>query len=346
MPQTFKNLYPNIYDFDNLYRAYTKARRGKRYRGEVLKFAASLEERLIEIQNELVHKTYRTGAYRYFHVYEPKKRLVAALPFQDRVVHHAICNIIEPIFERRFIYDSYACRRCKGTHAGADRVTEFLRDAGRRWGRVYCLKADIAAYFPSVNHRILLAILGRTIACRDTMWLLETIISSAADPGDTNPRGIPIGNLTSQLFANVYLNELDQFVKHALRVKHYVRYMDDFVLLAGDKATLWDWRREIEGFLEFRLALQLNGKTSIFPASQGIDFLGYRIWPTHRLLRKRSMKRIKRALRRFARDYAAGRISPDRVRATLHSWLGHAQHANSYNFRHRLLDEFILRRDT
>ncbi|MEW5898168.1 MAG: reverse transcriptase/maturase family protein, partial [Bacillota bacterium] len=220
--KTYSNLYPFVYDFANLYKAYLKARKGKRYQDKVLQFAAQLEDNLFAIQAELINHTYRTGRYRRFYVHDPKTRPVAALPFKDRVVQHALCNVIEPLFEKSFIYDSYACRKFKGTHAGANRVTEFLKSAQRKWGKVYCLKADIAQYFPSVNHRILKAIIRKKIACPDTLQLIDEIIDSGGGEG----RGLPIGNLTSQLWANVYLDQLDHFIKETLREKYYVRYMD------------------------------------------------------------------------------------------------------------------------
>lgn len=341
MAKTYNNLYPLIYDFENLYRAYLKARRNKRYQQEVLAFTANLEENLLQIQNELIWKTYRTGPYRFFYVHDPKTRLVAALPFKDRVVQHALCNIIEPIFESRFIYDSYACRVGKGTHAGADRVTQFLRIAQRKWERVYCLKGDIVQYFPSINHAILKAIIRKRIACPDTLWLIDEIIDSGGDGSDC-PRGLPIGNLTSQLWANVYLDQLDHFVKEVLREKYYVRYMDDFVILSGDKKHLWDIKHQIEDFLADKLDLRLNGKTGIWLISQGIDFLGYRIWPTHRLVRKSSIKRMKRKLKVFQRKYREGRIDLDKINATIQSWIGHVSYANSYNLRRKLFRAFIL----
>lgn len=342
MAKTYKSLLEQIYQFENLYNAYLKARKDKRYNREVLEFTANLEENLIILQNQLIYRTYSTGRYREFYVHEPKTRLVMALPFKDRVVHHAICNIIEPIFEARFMYDSYACRPGKGTHAGADRVTEFLRSAQKQWPKVYCLKGDIKQYFPSVNHGALKRILRKKIACSGTLWLLDEIIDSLADPGDLNPRGIPIGNLTSQLFANVYLNELDYYVKQDLNARYYVRYMDDFIILGGDKKQLWAVLEEVKDFLDYHLALQLNGKTSIFPIQQGIDFLGYRIWPTHRLLRKSSIKRMKRKLKAFKRKYQEGKIGLDRINATIQSWLGHCEHANSHSLRKAVLNNFCL----
>lgn len=339
--KTYTNLYPRIYDFENLELAYMKARRSKRFQEEVLKFSFNLESNLIQIQNELIYKTFRTGQYRYFWVNDPKKRLVAALPFKDRVVQHALCNVIEPLFDERFIYDSYACRVGRGIHAGADRVTHFLQVAQHKWDRVYCLKADISQYFPSINHAILKAIIRKRIACPDTLWLINEIIDSGGDGSDC-PRGLPIGNLTSQLWANVYLDQLDHFVKEVLREPYYVRYMDDFVILGGDKGHLWQVKREIEGFLADKLDLRLNGKTGIWPISQGIDFLGYRIWPTHRLVRKSSIRRMKRKLKAFQRKYREGKIDLEKINATIQSWLGHVSHADSYNLRNKLLGSFVL----
>lgn len=342
MTKTYNHLYEQIYQFDNLYEAYLKARKNKRYGGEALEFTASLEENLITLQNELIYQSYQTGRYRKFYVYDPKLRLVAALPFRDRVIHHAICNIIEPIFDTTFISDSYACRRGKGTHAGADRVTEYLKSAQRLWPNVFCLKADVRQYFPSINHGVLKRILRKKIFCRKTLWLLDEIIDSSASPSDLNPSGIPIGNLTSQLFANVYLSELDHFVKEDLGARYYVRYMDDFIILNGNKRQLWAVLDEIKGFLSFYLNLELNGKTGIFPIKQGIDFLGYRIWPTHRLISKSSKKRMKRKMKAFRKKYKEGKVSLDRVNASIQSWLGHCKHADSYSLREAVLGDFFL----
>jgi retron-type reverse transcriptase len=309
----------------------------------VLEFTRYLEENLIIIQNELIWRTYTTGEYRHFIVHEPKARPVAALPFRDRVVQHAVNNVLEPLFDKGFIYDSYACRTGKGTHAGANRLTCFLQRAQREWGRVYCLKADIAKYFPSINHWTLKEIIRRRIACPDTLWLIDDIIDSGGD-GGTPPRGLPIGNLSSQLWANAYLDQLDHYVKEVLCERYYIRYMDDFVILGPDKQRLWQIRREAECYLNHRLDLRLNQKTGIWPISRGVDFLGYRIWPTHRLVRKSSIKRMQRKLRVFRRKHQAGQIGLERIDASIQSWLGHVSHASSYNLRRKLLGEFVLRR--
>ena len=336
--RTFKRLYPLIYAFDNLYTAYLTARRGRRYDSEVLWFSMQLEGELMQLYHELQTETYETGEYRTFTVCEPKRREVAALPFRDRVVHHAICNVIEPRFDRAFISHSYACRVGKGTHAGADQITAWLQQLHRQGIAPYVLQADVRSYFASVDHEALIGILARKIACPRTLDLLTGIIRGAGEAR----KGIPIGNLTSQLFANIYLNELDQFVKHELRARYYLRYMDDFVILHADKAKSRRWRYQIAMFLQERLRLQLNERTRLFPASQGIDFLGYRIWRTHRLLRKRSVRDMRRKLRRFERQYAAGEISRERIEASIQSWIGHARHADTYNLRRRMFAEFKL----
>lgn len=338
--KTHKNLYSAICEFDNIHAAYLKARRGKRYKADVLAFSARLEENLIDIHNQLAWKTYRPGPYKYFTVTEPKVRMIAALPFADRVVHHALCNVIEPIFEGAFIRDSYACRPGGGVLAGVMRTTRFLRDASRRWGGVYCLKGDISKYFYSVDHETLKRLIRRKIACPDTLEMIDRIIDS---PGDGV--GMPIGNLTSQLFANVYLDALDHAVKERLRVQYYIRYMDDFVVFHHDKAYLHRLLDEISGYLGHHLRLKLNGKTQIFPVGQRpVDFLGYRIWPTHRLMRKANVKRTRRKLKKFARLYLEGRMTMDEIRPSIMSWLGHAKHGDTWRLRTKMTESIVFTR--
>lgn len=346
MAKTYKNLYPQIYSFEALYNAYRKARKGKRYQKEVVRFTAGLEEELIQLQNELIWEEYATSGYRLFTVQEPKTRVVASLPFRHRVVHHAIVSVIEPIWEDRFIKDSYACRPGKGTHAGADAAERMMRKLKREHGTVYALKADISKYFPSVDHEVLKRLLRKRIACKPTLRLLDNIIDSYVEEGALRPRGIPIGNLTSQLFANIYLHELDKFVKYDLRERHYVRYMDDFVVLHHDKRHLQEIRRRVEMFLWDRLLLITNGKTQVFPvrsiAGRPLDFLGYRIWTTHRKLRRDSIKRMRKSLRQLAEEYRCGQVDIDRVRATVQSWIAHASHANTFRLRSKVMSEVVF----
>jgi len=346
MAKTYKNLYPLIYDFDNIHRAYLKARRNKRYKRDVLEFSARLEDNIINIQNHLIWKSYQPGPYKYFTIHEPKERVIAALPFRDRVVHHALCNIIEPIFERSMIYDSYACRPGQGVLAGVNRTTSYLRAALAQLGSagvgcfpIYCLKGDIKKFFPSINHDALKKIIRKKIACPDTLDLIDKIIDS--NGADT---ALPIGNLTSQLWANVYLNELDHFVKETLDVRYYIRYMDDFVVFHADKRFLNRILAEIAGFLENILHLKLNGKTQIFPVGpRSVDFLGYRIRPDYRLLRKNNIKRTKRRFKKFRRLHQSGQITLAEIRPSVMSWLGHAKHADTWRLREIILR--ILSRD-
>lgn len=349
MAKTYNNLFPRIYDFHSLNQAYVLARRGKRDRREVQRFEQDLEGNLIALQNELIWDMYHTGPYRLFHVYEPKERLVAALPFRDRVLQHALIGVIEPIWESRFIADSYACRPGRGTHRGADRAQSMLRSVQNQHGRVYVLKADIAKYFYNIDHAILKRLIRRRIRCVRTLALIDAIIDSNAAPDDLCPVGLPIGNLTSQLFANVYLHELDIYVKHDLRERHYVRYMDDFLIVHHDKAHLQRLRVDIERFLWQNLRLRTNAKTQVFPVGvthgRALDFLGYRMWTSHRRIRRSSVNRIKRTMRRLQKRYGAGKTTLERVQQSVQSWVAHASHAQTYGLRKALLSGIRFTKD-
>jgi retron-type reverse transcriptase len=351
-----KNMYEKIYDFENLYQAYLEARKNKRYRDEVLKFTANLEENLIQIQNELIYKTYKVGRYREFFVYEPKKRLIMALPFKDRVVQWAIYRQLNPILDKRFIYDSYACRKGKGTHKAADRLQYWLRKVNRKPQKYYYLKLDISKYFYRIDHEVLMNILKRKIADKDLLWLLDVIINSEdtkfglpldADLDNFEGErlsdvGMPIGNLTSQLFANLYLNELDQYAKHKLKLRYYIRYMDDIIILHHDKKFLHAVKDDIENFLNEKLKLNLNRKTAIRPINCGIEFVGFRIWPTHRKLKKKTALKMKRRLKYLQKAYARGEVSFDEVNASIQSYFGLLEHCNSYNLRKKLCQTFVF----
>ena len=331
--KTWKNLYPRIWAFDNLLSASRKAQRGKRYRPEVYAFNARLEENLMQLQRELESETWQPGVYRTFHVQEAKRRLISAAPYRDRVVHHALCNVIEPLFERSFIFDSYACRKGKGTHAAADRYTQFSRRAR------YVLKCDLSLYFASIRHEVLYAQLAKRIADHATLGLCAKVIRSWGDEGLLWPSGagIPIGNLTSQFFANLYLNDFDHWMKETMGCRLYVRYVDDFVVLNDGKKRLHALVPVIEGYLS-GLGLALHPrKRSVFPVTEGCDFMGYRIWPDHRRLRPENGYRFRRRLRAMARDYRDGKIDQESVRASVMSWLGHAQHADTWGLRRSVL---------
>lgn len=351
------NLFEKIIDYENLWNAYLNARRGKRFRGEVLRFANNVEENLIQIQNELIYKTYEVGRYREFHVYEPKKRLIMALPFKDRVVQWAIYRVLEPIFDKGFINDSFACREGKGTQKAAERLQYWMRKLERGHNKPYYLKLDISKYFYRIDHDVLLSIIKRKIKDNDLLWLLETIIRSedtkfGVPLGDhqfeqdrIDGIGMPIGNLVSQLFANVYLNELDHFAKHELHMRNYIRYMDDIIIVHESKEKLWEVLEEIDLFVRFELNLQLNNKTQIRPISNGIEFVGYRIWSTHRKLRKSTSKKMRKRLKYLRNSYARGEICTDEIKPVLASYLGLMKHANCYLLQKRVLKDFVLKRE-
>jgi retron-type reverse transcriptase len=331
-----------------------KARRGKRHRPDVLRFHFNLEQELWRLHDELSRRDYRPGPYRTFTIHEPKVRLISAAPYRDRVVHHALCNVLEPVFERSLSFDSYSCRAGKGTHAAVDRCQEYAR----RYR--YVLKADIRKFFPSIDHEVLKAALARKIKDRDVLWLAGLIIDCANPqervlqwfPGDDlftpleRRRGLPIGNQTSQFFANVYLDALDHFVKDRLRAPGYVRYCDDFLAFSDDKRALGSVRAMIVNFLDdFRLMLHPD-KSVIFPTAQGIRFLGYRVFPSHRLLAKENVHRFRRRLRSMRRDFARGAITLNQVRPRIQSWIGHAMHADTYRLRARLFGDHPFHRIT
>ncbi len=323
------HLYDRIHDFENLCLAFRKASRGRRFSSEVLKFRANIEDNMVRLQEELIQGSYEPSPYWTFLIHDPKERLIHVAPFRDRIVHHAVMNIIEPIWDQLFIHDTYACRKGKGTHAGVYRTTDFLRAAEAKWGKVFCFQGDISKCFPSINHHVLMRIIGRKIKCKETLGLLEKIIFNGGDTGNPDSHNLPIGNLISQWSANLYLGELDHFIKHRLKVKFYVRYMDDFILFSGDKNELRTWRREIETFLADVLRMKLNPKSDIYPACRGIDFLGYRIWSSHRLLRKSSLFRATRRFKKLSDLYARGLTTLEHVRASVMSWLGHCVHADA-----------------
>ena len=344
MPKTHKNLYVKLLSFESMHAAFEKAKRNKRYRQYVLKFESDLEANLFEIIANLESGVYKTSGYSEFYVFEPKRRTVAKLVnFRDRVVHHAICAVIEPIFERLFIHDSYACRKGKGTHAGAARAEQMMRKVRREHGVVYALKCDIRKYFDSIDHDTLKRILSRNISDARMMSLLSGIIDSYGVDG----KGLPLGNLTSQLFANIYLNKLDNYVKSDLKENLYVRYMDDFVIFHHDKAHLGSLRKNIESWVGAELGLCLNGKTAVFPIAskngRALDFLGYKILPNSRKLRKNSIVRLKKKISVLHEKYSAGTIDFTAVRLAMASNIAHANKANSNGILSKLLSKPFVR---
>jgi retron-type reverse transcriptase len=345
--KTFKNLFESIISFQNLLLAAEKARLGKAKKHIVHRFEMDLEKNLWQLHEELKNQTYQPGAYYEFTIYDYKERKISAAPYRDRVVHHALCNIIEPLFDRTFIHDSYACRLEKGAHRAANRFTEYARK------NRYVLKCDIRKYFPSIDHEILKAMLATKIRDARTLWLIYLIIDHSNRqlpiyeyfPGDDlftpydRRRGLPLGNLTSQFFANIYLNGLDHFVKEVLRCLYYLRYVDDFVIFGNHKAWLWEIKKQISRYLDqLRLSLHPQ-KCNVFPVDLGVDFLGYRIFPTYRLLRQKNGYRFQRKLRYLKKAYQHSMEERKAARQSVQSWVAHAAHANTFRLQTALLGE-------
>jgi retron-type reverse transcriptase len=339
VPKAVGNLWDDVTAFETLYAGYMAARKGKRYTDEILDFGFSLEEKLFDLQGRLVNGTWQPGRPREFMVKDPKPRMISAPPFADRVAHHALVRVIEPVLERRFIFDSYACRKGRGVHSAVDRLQQHIRAAEREGGKVWVLKADISKYFASINHGRLMAILRRRISDRKVLWMCRT---NLAGYGFDEGIGIPVGALTSQLFANVYLDQLDHWIKDDLGIKRYVRYMDDFVIVGHSKADLWKLYDAIADFLATRLALRLNRKTTVLPASGGIDFCGYRTWSTHLLPRKRNVKKARATFRELAALYRRGEVSFDQIRPYVMSFVGYMKHCDGHRTVEGILEEFVL----
>lgn len=341
----------NLYDWDNLYLAYRKASRGKRGLADVAQFEYKLEDNLFQLQQELKEQTYQPGEYHSFYIHDPKKRLISAAPFRDRVAHHALCNLIEPIFEKSFIFDSYANRIGKGTHKAIDRAQQFAR----RYK--YVLTCDIRQFFPSIDHAVLFNILQEKVQAELLLRLIEKILQSGKgvlreeyemvyfESDDlfaiNRPRGLPIGNLTSQFWANCYLNPFDHFVKRNLRCKGYVRYVDDFLLFSNDKKELNLWRKKIiRQLCKFRLTLHAN-KCQSRPVTQGVPFLGFIVFPTHRLLKQAKGIAFQRKFKALRAGFQSRKTPFDKITASVQGWVNHVRHANTWGLRRAILQSLI-----
>lgn len=321
-----KKMFDQITSLKNLFRTYNLARLGKRNRIAVSRFDFQADISLLNLKKNLLSGRYLPGRYRLFYVYDPKHRLISAPPFADRVVHHAVCQIIDPLFDKTFIYDSYACRKNKGSHLAVKRLQGFLRKTKTD----YALKCDISKYFAHIDHDILFALIKKKITDDRLLALLLQII-------DSYPRGIPIGNLTSQLFANIYLDPLDRYIKQVLRRKYYLRYVDDFIILGESKNDLKKVLAQITIFLQNHLKLTLHPrKVRLFPAKLGVDFVGYVVFPNHIRLRSKNVRRFKKRLKKLTAQLENGKITREYFESSINSWIGHASHADSFKLRQKL----------
>lgn len=347
----YGDIYEKIVSYENLIAAAYNASKGKKHRGNVIQFSSMIIDNVIALRNELIEKRYKPGSYKEFYVYDSKKRKISAAPYRDRVVHHAVCNVIMPIFEKTFIDNSFANRKGKGTHRAASMCRKYLHEYR------YYLKCDIVKYFPSVDHEILKAILAKKIKCRDTLGLIELIIDGSNKQdcaefyfqGDdlfspcSRRKGIPIGNLTSQYFANIYLTPLDHYIYEKLKIRAYIRYVDDFILFHDDKKYLHYCKNEIISFLEkYRLKIHENNAHPN-PADHGVVFLGYMLFMDGILLKRMNIVRFTRRMKRYAILVKKGEGDFKNIRQSVMSWLGYAKFADSYMIRRIILGKLVLK---
>ncbi|WP_211217789.1 reverse transcriptase/maturase family protein [Fodinicurvata sediminis] len=316
-------MFDEMIGWERMLEAWRLAAKGKRYKTDVLCFGQRWEEELIELQHLLLWDEWRPRPMRRFTVHRPKTRLIEAPDFRDRIVHHLLSLACEPLFERRFVAHSFACRKGRGTHAARAHVVAMLRQAQRRWGRVYVLQCDVRQFFPSIDHEMLLCRIGRVVQDERVMQIWRRAILR-----DDQATGLPIGALTSQMSGNVYLDPLDHWIKDDLGCPYYARYMDDFLILGPHKGRLQELRTAIAQRLANADRLMLHPKSQVYPASQGVDFCGYRSWASHALPRKRNLVAARKRLRRLAQRHAAGEIGPERLEASLASFEGYTKHCD------------------
>lgn len=338
-------MFDQIANFQALCDAAQKAAKGKRRKPGVAAFLANLEPNVLRLERELQEGSWRPGRYTVIQVREPKPRRVSAAPFRDRVVHHALCAVVAPLLMRGFIDDSYANRIGKGTHRAVARYEQY------RNRYAWCLRCDIYRYFPAIDHAILKADFRRRIRCERTLALMDAIVDGSNPqepvhryfPGDDlftpfeRRRGLPIGNLTSQLFANLYLDRLDHYVKEVLRVPGYLRYVDDFALFGNDPKEIEHWRCELDRFLIGRRLSLHPRKTTLVARTELIEFLGFVLMPDgRRRLPDENVQRFRNRLRGLRDRYRIGGASRDEIVASVNGWIGHAMHANTWRLRHTL----------
>jgi len=332
--KTDKNIYLEIYSMENLILAWKKAKKGKTKKDCVIEFEKSLGANLRVLHDELKNQTYKPKPLKTFILRDPKTRKISKSHFRDRIVHHALVNILEQIFNKTFIYDSCANRRGKGNLFAIKRFEKFQRKATcNLTSKAYCLKADVKHYFQEVSHKILLEIIKRKVSDEKVLWLVKRILENNVSD-DKKEKGMPLGNLTSQFFANIYLNELDYFVKQELKAKYYIRYVDDFIALHSSKGQLEMCKNEISKFLKENLNLELHpDKSKIICLSRGVDFVGFRNFYHFKLLRKRNVRKMLLQIK----NYKNKKISEDELFQIFQGWNGYAKWANMY----KLVDNLI-----
>lgn len=343
MPKKIKNCFYKNLTFQKLMEAHKRARVHKAYKKEIITFEFNLENNITNLLNNIKNKRYRLGKYREFVIYEPKERVIKALPYTDRIVHQwYVEEFIKPYIIPKLISSTYACIKDRGTHKSALQIEKYMRIFKRNYGDFWVLKCDISKFFYSIDPYILFDILKKYIADKALLDFTKLLIFDSRESfGNV---GIPIGNYTSQFFANIYLNELDQYIKRTLKIKYYVRYMDDFILLAKTKDECKKLKAIIESFLNSKLHLSLNNKSRYYPYKMGVNFCGYRIFTTHRLLRLGSKKKIKKSVKKWNYLYSNGHLNIYNTMQSLNSWVGHSSHCSSYKLQNKVFNScnFLL----
>ena len=326
-------LFDKIFEFGNLLTAARKAMKAKKDRKEVMELHFNLENELLRLKNEVQTKTYRPGPLSTFIIHDPKERVISAPALRDRVLHHAIINVIGPVLDRRFISHSYSCREGKGMHLAVRYAQKCSRKSS------YFFKTDIAGYFPSIDHDVLKEILDRIFKDPDLLWLLETII----DGDKAGKVGLPIGSLTSQWFANLYLDPFDHYVKDELGEKNYLRYMDDMLLFGGSRDEMHRLKMLAESFLNDELHLTLKERATILsPVDEGLPFLGLMIYPNLIRVRQTNKKRSLRHLKTRIEEYARGEITEEEFSQSVSSITEHLKTGNTYRLRRNIFSKMLL----
>lgn len=335
MSKRVNNIFNQKLKFKYMLKAYERASKGKSKYKEIITYEMDLAHNITETLKQLYCGTYNVGKYREFVIYEPKKRLIQSLPFKDRIVQQwYVEEFIKPIFVPKFINDTYACINQRGVHKAVKKLNYYMYNYSRINKNLYILKCDITKFFYNINKEKLFKIIERKVKDEQVLKLTKILIYNNNDSV-----GIPIGNYTSQYFANIYLNELDHYVKEKLKVKYYVRYMDDFVLLLKDKQQAKETLNNIKDFLKNNLGLTLNNKTNYFKLKQGVIFCGYKIYKDHILLRKENKRKIYKKVKKWNELYSKKELNLKDTMIRLHSWEGHANNADTYNLRKKVQNE-------
>jgi retron-type reverse transcriptase len=332
-----RDLWKELCSYENLFLAYKKARKHKTTKNYVIEFEKDLEDNLLILKSELLLHSYNPKPLVNFIIRDPKTRKISKSDFRDGIIHHALVRVIETIFDKSFIYDSCANRIGKGNLFALKRFDLFKRKATKNNSRTaFCLKADIKHYFQEVNHQILLKIIRRKIKDENVIWLIKQILRNFLN----KERGMPLGNLTSQFFANVYLNELDKYVKHKLKVKYYIRYVDDFVILDSDKTRLKKYKNVINQFLKQELNVELHpDKSNIISIGSKLTFLGFRVFYYHKLLKKSNLRNMRNKFEILKQDWKESKINYDDIYDFFEGWIAYAKQANTYTLRKRIAIE-------